>query len=57
MVSYLEFEKPVADLEGQIHELRSVDKEENPVDISEEIEKLEKKSSELLKNLYSKLTP
>ncbi len=57
MVSYLEFEKPVADLEGQIHELRSVDKEENPVDISDEIEKLEKKSSELLKNLYSKLTP
>lgn len=57
MVSYLEFEKPVADLEGQIHELRSVGGKDGSVDISDEIERLEAKSADILKGLYSKLTP
>ncbi len=57
MPSYLEFEKAVADLEGQIKELRSVSEGGDEVDISEEIRRLEGKGDEILKNLYSKLTP
>ncbi|MEM7213916.1 MAG: acetyl-CoA carboxylase carboxyltransferase subunit alpha [Pseudomonadota bacterium] len=57
MASYLEFEKPVADLDGQIKELRTMGDEDKTVDISEEIARLEKKSNDLLKTLYSKLSP
>lgn len=57
MVNYLEFEKPVADLEGQIHELRSVGKGEGSVDLTDEISRLEAKSRDILKSLYEKLTP
>jgi len=57
MVSYLEFEKPVADLEGQIRELRSLGQQDEKVDLAEDIERLEAKSTEILQGLYSKLTP
>lgn len=57
MPSYLEFEKPVADLDGQIKELKSVLKTDDSVDLSDDISRLEKKSEDLLKGLYSKLTP
>ncbi|MEM9332698.1 MAG: acetyl-CoA carboxylase carboxyltransferase subunit alpha [Pseudomonadota bacterium] len=57
MASYLEFEKPVADLDGQIKELRTMGKEDETVDISDEIARLEKKSNDILKNLYAKLSP
>lgn len=57
MVSYLEFEKPVADLEGQIRELRNLQKKDKNVDLSEDISRLQTKSDDLLKGLYSKLTP
>lgn len=57
MPNYLEFEKPVADLEGKIHELRSVGKGDQTIDLSDDIKRLEQKSSEILKGLYAKLTP
>ncbi|MCB1458454.1 MAG: acetyl-CoA carboxylase carboxyl transferase subunit alpha, partial [Nitratireductor sp.] len=57
MRSYLEFEKPVADIEGKIHELRDVSESDDTVDLSGEIEKLEIRASETLADLYSKLTP
>ncbi|MEM9279463.1 MAG: acetyl-CoA carboxylase carboxyltransferase subunit alpha [Pseudomonadota bacterium] len=57
MASYLEFEKPVADLDGQIKELRTMGKEDATVDISDEITRLQKKSDDLLKGLYAKLSP
>ena len=57
MPSYLEFEKPVADLEGQIHELRSMEKQDGAVDLGDEISRLEKKSKDILSELYKKLTP
>jgi len=57
MPSYLEFEKPVADLDGQIKELKAMGREDENVDLSEDISRLETKSDELLKNLYSKLSP
>jgi acetyl-CoA carboxylase carboxyl transferase subunit alpha len=57
MRSYLEFEKPVADLEGRIHELRSMAQEDENLDLADEINRLEAKSEETLKDLYSRLTP
>lgn len=55
MISYLEFEKPVAELEARIEELRAASGDD--VDISGEIGKLEKKSAELLASTYAALTP
>ena len=42
MQTYLEFEKPIAELEGKIHELRSVGQTEGGVDIFDEIQILDK---------------
>ncbi len=57
MHSYLEFEKPVADLEGRIHELRSMAQEDKNVDLKSEISRLEEKSKVMLADLYKKLQP
>ncbi len=56
MISYLEFEKPVASLEERIDELRSVDVNHD-VDVASEIERLETKSADLLASTYASLTP
>ncbi len=53
---FLEFEQPVAELESKIDELRYV-QSESAVDISEEIDRLSKKSLQLTKDLYSNLSP
>jgi len=53
---FLEFEQPVAELETKIEELRYV-QSESAVDISEEIDRLSKKSLQLTKDLYASLTP
>jgi len=53
---FLEFEQPVADLETKIEELRYV-QNESAVDISEEIDRLSKKSLQLTKDIYASLTP
>ena len=53
---YLEFEQPIAELEGKIDELRYV-QNESAVDISEEIDRLSKKSLQLAKDIYASLTP
>ena len=53
---FLEFEQPIADLEAKIEELHSV-QDGSDVDISAEIDRLEKKSRTLLKDIYEKLTP
>ncbi len=57
MRSYLEFEKPVADLEGQIQELRALGESGSAVDVADEIAKLEAKAAQALTDLYQKLTP
>jgi acetyl-CoA carboxylase carboxyl transferase subunit alpha len=54
--TFLEFEQPIAELETKIEELRFV-QDDSAVDISEEIERLQKKSQGLLKDIYAKLTP
>ena len=56
MISYLEFEKPVAALEARIAELREAAKG-GDVDITSEIDRLEKKSAQLLASTYAALTP
>ena len=53
---FLDFEQPVAELESKIEELRYV-QSESAVDISEEIDRLSKKSLQLTKDLYSELSP
>ena len=56
MISYLEFEKPVAELEKRIADLRQSSGDEG-VDIASELQRLEAKSSALLHNTYATLTP
>ncbi len=57
MHNYLDFEKPVADLEGKIQELRALQKEGDAVAIGEEIARLEAKAAQALREIYAKLTP
>ncbi|GAA5626099.1 acetyl-coenzyme A carboxylase carboxyl transferase subunit alpha [Brucella sp. NBRC 12953] len=57
MYNYLDFEKPVADLEGQILELKKLAQEQGSVEMSDEISRLEKRSADALKDIYRKLTP
>ena len=52
-----EFEKPIAELEAKVAELRSLATEEANVSISEEIGRLELKAKQLLADTYSKLNP
>jgi acetyl-CoA carboxylase carboxyl transferase subunit alpha len=54
--TFLEFEQPIAELEQRIEELRFV-QDDSAVDISEEIQRLAKKSQTLTKEIYAKLTP
>lgn len=53
---FLDFEQPIAELNNKINELRFV-QGESAVDISDEINRLQKKSNDLTKNIYGKLTP
>ena len=54
--SFLDFEQPIADLEAKIEELRFV-QDDSAVDISEEISRLSKKSAQLTKDIFAKLSP
>jgi acetyl-CoA carboxylase carboxyl transferase subunit alpha len=53
--TFLDFEQPIADLQAKIDELRYVH-EDSAVDISDEINRLQKKSQQLTKDIYGKLT-
>ena len=57
MRSYLDFEKPVAELEAKVEELRAMGESGDAVAISEEISRLETKAALALKELYADLTP
>jgi acetyl-CoA carboxylase carboxyl transferase subunit alpha len=56
MRAYLDFEKPVAELEAKIDELRSVDMSKSG-DLGEEIGRLEAKAAEALREVYAQLSP
>ena len=57
MFNYLDFEKPVADLEGKILELKKLSENGEAVDVGDEIARLEKRSNEALREAYRALTP
>jgi acetyl-CoA carboxylase carboxyl transferase subunit alpha len=57
MRSYLDFEKPVAELEAKVEELRAMQEGGNAADIAEDIARLEAKASQALRDLYAELTP
>lgn len=57
MYNYLDFEKPVADIEGKIVELQKLSADSDDVDFSEEIARLEKRSRDALREAYKALTP
>jgi acetyl-CoA carboxylase carboxyl transferase subunit alpha len=54
--TFLEFEQPIAELETRIEELRFA-QDDSAVDISEEIQRLTKRSQSLTRDIYGKLTP
>jgi len=56
MPTFLDFEKPIAELEGKIEELRHLS-EAGGVNIAEEVGKLEAKVTRLLRQTYAKLSP
>ena len=55
--TYLEFEKPILELEAKIAELKTLQQQGKGVQIGDEIAKLEQKARALLVDMYSKLTP
>ncbi len=58
MRSYLEFEKPFANIEGKIHELKTMEHADGEdVNLDSEIARLEARAKTTLEELYSKLTP
>src|SRR5581483_1529429 len=57
MRSYLDFEKPVAEIEAKLDELRAVETPDSAAAISEEIGRLELKARQALQEIYANLTP
>jgi len=62
MITFLDFEKPIAELEGRIRDLRKLSDggggdEGKAVDVSEEVDRLESKRDKLLKDTYAALSP
>lgn len=56
-MQYLEFEKPLADIEGKAEELRAMAKTSPGMDVSKEAEALDRKAETALRDLYKGLTP
>ena len=57
MLTYLDFEKPIAELETRVAELRETANSSEEIDIDAEVGRLEAKSNKLLRDTYAKLTP
>jgi acetyl-CoA carboxylase carboxyl transferase subunit alpha len=57
MRSYLDFEKPIADLEGKVQELKALTQAGDVAAIGDDIAKLEAKAAQALVDIYAKLTP
>jgi acetyl-CoA carboxylase carboxyl transferase subunit alpha len=56
-MNYLEFEKPLAEIEGKAEELRALARSNPAMDIAKESDGLDRKAETLLKDLYKSLTP
>ncbi|WP_420004211.1 acetyl-CoA carboxylase carboxyltransferase subunit alpha [Arenibacterium sp. LLYu02] len=57
MTQYLEFEKPLAEIEGKAEELRAMARTNEEMDVVDEAAALDKKAAQLLQDLYKNLTP
>ncbi len=57
MTNYLDFEKPLAEIEGKAEELRAMARKNEEMDIEDEARALDAKAQAMLKDLYKKLTP
>lgn len=56
-MNYLEFEKPLAEIEGKAEELRALARQNEEMDVEKEAAALDKKAADLLKELYNDLSP
>ena len=57
MTQYLNFEKPLAEIEGKAEELRAMARQNEEMDVEQEAKALDKKANDLLVELYKSLTP
>ncbi|QTN36766.1 acetyl-CoA carboxylase carboxyltransferase subunit alpha [Cognatishimia activa] len=57
MTNYLDFEKPLAEIEGKAEELRAMARQNEEMDVTDEAAALDRKAEELLQELYKTLTP
>ena len=57
MTNYLDFEKPLAEIEGKAEELRALARQNEEMDVADEAAALDKKAADLLTELYKDLTP
>ncbi len=57
MAHYLDFEKPLAEIEGKAEELRAMARQNEEMDVEKEAENLDLKAQEILVDLYKNLTP
>ncbi|MEM8592069.1 MAG: acetyl-CoA carboxylase carboxyltransferase subunit alpha [Pseudomonadota bacterium] len=57
MTNYLDFEKPLAEIEGKANELRALARENAEMDVEKEAAALDVKARQLLESLYKDLTP
>jgi acetyl-CoA carboxylase carboxyl transferase subunit alpha len=57
MRTYLDFEKPIAELESKVAELKALSTEQRSVHIEDELSRLEAKAKEALEETYAELTP
>jgi acetyl-CoA carboxylase carboxyl transferase subunit alpha len=57
MLTYLDFEKPIAELETRVAELKETANSSEDIDIDAEVGRLESKANKLLRDTYAKLTP
>lgn len=57
MTNYLNFEKPLAEIEGKAEELRAMGRDNDEMDVAAEAEALDKKAEKLLEDMYADLNP
>ena len=57
MTNYLEFEKPLAEIEGKAEELRAMARANPEANVEKEAAALDRKAAEMLRELYRTLTP
>jgi len=57
MTNYLDFERPLAEIEGKAEELRAMARQNPEADVEQEAAQLDKKAADMLVKLYKELTP